>query len=268
MSFDDPSIEWIYHSFHIFPYAKCVLLKFLQVTHGNLKLQEALRACCLQSVVSFQKLHYHVKIARKALRSHSSAGQTRREGLVIDVCGRASDCTADTQTTMSPLTDSAATAFPQQPQFASAEDELLPVIKRRKLAKQASETRAEAKLRSELNNQHFKNAFKEGTNLLLKRITNKDTATSSFSVDKIVADLNQKYNHVEGNKTLSKTTLYKAVRNGKVGESPMKRGPAPKISDILLDVTSLHAEVSQVGKGGELRGREIKKMLGADVPRH
>ncbi len=200
--------------------------------------------------VSFQKLHYHVKIARKALRSHSSAGQTRREGLIIDACVRASDCTADTRTLMSPLTEasalSTATAVPQQPQFASAEVELLPVIKRRKSAKQASELWAEAKLRSELYNQCFKNAFKEGTNLISKRITSKDTATSSFSVDKIVADLNQKYNLVEGNKKLSKTTLHRAVRNGKVGKSPMKRGPAPKIPDILLDVTSLHTEASQV----------------------
>jgi hypothetical protein len=147
MSFDDP-IEWISHRFHIFPYAKCVLLKFSQVTRGNLKLKEALRACCLQGVVSFQKLHYHVKIARKALRSHSFAGQARQEDLVIDVCGRAFDCTADTRTTMSPLTEasalSTATAFPQQPQFASAEDELMPVIKRRKSEKQVRRGRKQS----------------------------------------------------------------------------------------------------------------------------
>jgi RNA:NAD 2'-phosphotransferase (TPT1/KptA family) len=45
----------------------------------------------------------------------------------------------------------------------------------------------------------------------------------------------------------------------------MKQGLAPKIPDILLDVTSLHVEVSQVGKGGRLRGREIKRWLGAAV---
>jgi hypothetical protein len=78
-----------------------------------------------------------------------------------------------------------------------------------------------------LYNQRFKNAFKEG---LSKRITSKDTATFSFSVDKIVADLNQKYNLVKGSEKLSKTTLYRAVRHGEVGESPMKRGPAPKIT--------------------------------------
>ncbi len=141
----------------------------------------------------------------------------------------------------------------------------MPVIKRRKSAKKASEARAEAKLRSELYDQRFKNAFKEGTNLLSKRITNKDTATYSFSVHKIAADLNQKYNLVKGNKKLSKTMLYGATRHGKVGKGPMKRGPTPMIPDILLDVTSLHAEGSQVGKGGELRGRDINQMLGAAV---
>jgi predicted helicase len=88
---------------------------------------------------------------------------------------------------MSPFTEasalSTATAFPQQPQFASPQEELLPVIKRRKSAKQASEARAEAQLRIELYNQRFKNAFKEGTDLLSKRITSKDTATSPFAVN-------------------------------------------------------------------------------------
>ena len=114
------------------------------------------------------------------------------------------------------------------------------------MERQASEALAEAKLRSELYNQRFKNTFKEGTNLLSKQITGKDTATSSFSVDKLVADLNQKFNLLKGNKKLSKTTLYWAVCHGKVGKSPMMQGPAPKMPDILLDVTSLHTEASQV----------------------
>ena len=161
----------ISHRFRFFPYAKCVLLNLSQVTHGNLKLNEALRACCLQGVVSFQKLHYHVKIARKALLSHSPrAGTARREGLVI--C--ASDCTADTRTTMSPLTEasalSAATAFAQQP-LVVEEDELMPVVKRRKSSKQASEARVEAKVRSELYNKRFKSAFKEGTDLLSRQMS-------------------------------------------------------------------------------------------------
>ena len=45
----------------------------------------------------------------------------------------------------------------------------------------------------------------------------------------------------------------------------MKRGPVPKIPDVLLDVCALHSEVSQVGEGGELRGKDFKRLLGAAV---
>jgi hypothetical protein len=45
----------------------------------------------------------------------------------------------------------------------------------------------------------------------------------------------------------------------------MKRGPAKKIPDILLDVVACHTGVSQVGDGGELRGRDIKRIMNAAV---
>ena len=275
MSFDEPIVS-ITHRFCFCLYAKYVLRLFLQVTHGNHKLNEALRACCLQGVVSFQKLHYHVKIARKALSAHSHANQgVSHEGLVVNVraVGAASDSTTtvDTRTTMSPLTEASvlsATALPQQPLVLVAaleeEEVAAPLVKRRKSSKQASETRAELKVRNEVYNQRFKIAFKEGTDLLSRQITGKDAATSSLSVDKIVSELNRKYN-LDGKKKLSKTTLYRAVRHGNIGVSPMKRGPASKIPDVLLDAVVLHAEVSQVGEGGELRGRDMKRMLGAAV---
>jgi hypothetical protein len=76
-------------------------------------------------------------------------------------------------------------------------------------------------------------------------------------VDNIVAELNQKYHLVDGKK-LCKSTLYRTVCHGKAGESPMKRGPAPKIPEVLIDVATLHTEVNQVGKGRQLRGRDIK----------
>jgi hypothetical protein len=45
----------------------------------------------------------------------------------------------------------------------------------------------------------------------------------------------------------------------------MKRRPASKIPDILLDVVASHTEASQVGDGGELRGRDIKRIMKAAV---
>ena len=55
------------------------------------------------------------------------------------------------------------------------------------------------------------------------------------------------------------------MRDGRADESPLKQGPLPKIPDILLEVDALHAEVSQVGEGGELRGRDIMRLIGAAV---
>jgi hypothetical protein len=45
----------------------------------------------------------------------------------------------------------------------------------------------------------------------------------------------------------------------------MKQGPAPKKPEVLIDVVTLHTEVSQVGKGGELRGRDIKQLIGEAI---
>jgi hypothetical protein len=41
-----------------------------------------------------------------------------------------------------------------------------------------------------------------------------------------------------------------------------KKGPLTKIPDVLLEVVATHAQVSQCGDG-EMRGREIKRLIGA-----
>ena len=46
--------------------------------------------------------------------------------------------------------------------------------------------------------------------------------------------------------------------------SPAKKGPPPKIPDILLEIVATHAQVSQCSDG-EMRGREIKRLMGAAV---
>jgi hypothetical protein len=118
-------------------------------------------------------------------------------------------------------------------------------------------------VRSEEYNLWFKIAFKEETDLLSRQIAS-NKKNGSSAVDNIVAELNQKYHLVNGEK-LCKSTLYRAVRHSKAGESPMKRGTAPTIPEVLIDVVTLHTEVSQVGKGGELRGRDIKLLIGAAI---
>ncbi len=52
---------------------------------------------------------------------------------------------------------------------------------------------------------------------------------------------------------------------GKIGESPGKKDPHPKIPDVLHETTVAHSEISHVGSSGELRGRDVKRLIGAAV---
>jgi len=83
-------------------------------------------------------------------------------------------------------------------------------------------------------------------------------------VTELATRLNKKYN-LNGKRKLSWSTLYRAVDQGKVGESPCKLGPQPKIPEILLEVVATHCEISQAGNGGELNGRDIRRLMTAAV---
>ena len=274
-------------------YTNYILLNFSQVIHNKLKLHQALRACYIDDQFTIQTLHYHVQMARKHASSLSSAKeenddvQRRHEGKVVELSRP-----GDASTTISPLTDEASetTIFtslsqplvPQQRAAVEAPPQLLPVeneagavqpervilVTRRRSAKQASEARLEAKIQRAEYDCRYKLAFKAATDLLHRRRheNENDIICELFgSVKGLVVHLNEKYN-LNGKRKLSVTTLYRAIRLGKTGQSsPSKRGPTPKIPNILLDVVASHSEVSQVGNGGELRGRDIKRIMGAAV---
>ena len=277
-------------------YTNYILLNFSQVIHNKLKLHQALRACYIDDQFTIQTLHYHVQMARKHASSLSSAEddeenddvQRRHEGKVVELSSRPP---GDASTTISPLTDEApeTTIFTslsqplvsQQQAAVEAPLQLLPVeneaavqpervilVTRRRSAKQASEARLEAKIQRAEYDCRYKLAFKAATDLLHRRRheNENDIICELFgSVKGLVVHLNEKYN-LNGKRKLSVTTLYRAIRLGKIGQSsPSKRGPTPKIPNILLDVVASHSEVSQVGNGGELRGRDIKRIMGAAV---
>ena len=74
-----------------------------------------------------------------------------------------------------------------------------------------------------------------------------------------------KHNLIGTKKTLTRSTLYRAVSKGSNGESsPVKKGPAAKIPEVLLEVVAAHTQVSQCSDG-EMRGREIKRLIGAAI---
>ena len=60
-----------------------------------------------------------------------------------------------------------------------------------------------------------------------------------------------------------KSTGYRAIASGNAGKSPKKKGPNARIPNELVEVCAVHAEVCQVGASGELRGRDMKRLIGA-----
>lgn len=126
-------------------------------------------------------------------------------------------------------------------------------------SKQAGVARLEAK-RTKLDyDGRFKAAFKDATNLVAENSSSK----GSEPVQSICTRLNLEYNLV-GSKSLKRSTVYQAAQNGLAGTSPKKRGPAPKIPMVLLEVAATHSQVCQAGDG-ELKGKDIKRLIGASM---
>ena len=69
---------------------------------------------------------------------------------------------------------------------------------------------------------------------------------------------------LDGKKQLSRSTVYRACKEGLAGTSPRKKGPAPKIPNTFLKMVATHAEVCQVGDG-ELKGKDLKRLIGASI---
>ena len=265
----------IAHRFLFSVYSFSILLNFSQVIHNKIQLHQALRACYIDDRFTTQTLHYHVQMAKKQMSLSSAETEDVvpcHKGKVVEL-----SLAGDASTTISPLTDDPETTIftsSSQPQQAPAQRQLtvegpkaVPTRRRRRSAKQASEARLEAKIQREEYNCRYKLAFKAGTDILHRRYEKENDIISELfgSVQSLVLHLNDKYD-LNGKRKLSVSTLYRSIRQGKVGQSsPSKRGPPPKIPDILLDVVASHSEVSQVGNGGELRGRDIKRIMGAAV---
>ena len=249
-------------------YTHFVLIIFSQVVDHRIQLDQALWACRLHNRVNIQTLHYRVQKELKLRIEQWEAANPalpRQEGMIIaippnedrvvveqeDTSGRsgASPLTETDESTerSSALTNSTATTKSTRKKRRS-----------RRSPRQVSEARLDAKVEREDLNQRYKAAFKQATLLM-------SDALHDESVTLIIKRLNTKHNLIGTKKTLTRSTLYRAVSKGSHGEtSPAKKGPAEKIPGVLLNVAVAHTQVSQCGDG-EMRGREIKRLIGAAI---
>ncbi len=130
----------------------------------------------------------------------------------------------------------------------------------RKSPQHAGEEKLDAKLEHEELCDQYKMAFKQASTALMADPQHHE------SINLIVQRLNAKHSLIGTSKSLCRNTLYRAVSKGSNGKtSPAKKGPPIKIPDVLLEAVARHAQVSQCGDAGEMRRREIKRLIGAAV---
>jgi hypothetical protein len=225
------------------------------VIDNKLPLDMAITACGLQETLNIKTLHYRVKKERKRREAELERNglvairTTAQEGMVVAVpAGNEDD--DETSGEVSPLsgaTDESATTA------------TIRTRRSRKSSRQAAEVNLDAKLEREELRNRYKTAFKQATALMADPLHNE-------SVNSIIERLNAKHSLIGTSKSLCRSTLYRAVSKGSNGEaSPAKKGPPTKIPDVLLEAVAMHAQVSQCGDAGEMRGREIKRLIGAAV---
>jgi hypothetical protein len=234
----------------------------------------------LQESLTRQRLHYY--LSKEVKRREKTRPAPVLPAVVvarniIDVDG---EDNATSATEISPLTTATIDGSTTTSSKSSSSASQLPSVspcqtvgrrprrRSRKSSRQASEARLDDKMRREEVRRQYSLAFKEATMMLSERrctakklsISNRETA------DQMILRLNEKHRLLptrEGTRKLVKSTLYKAIARGNAGKSPLKKGPTVRIPSALLEAVAVHAEVSQVSTDGELRGKDIKRLLGA-----
>ena len=128
----------------------------------------------------------------------------------------------------------------------------------RRSPRQASIARLHAKTKQDAERQRYSMAFKEATTILaVNPISRGETANET------IIQLHNKHGFTNETKKLVKSTVYSAIACGNAGKSPKKKGPNARIPKELVEVCGVHAKVCQVSASGELRGRDIKRLIGA-----
>jgi hypothetical protein len=216
-------------------YTKGILTNFSQVIDNKLQLDMAINACGLQGILNIKTLSFGVKKGCKRRmeeleRKNSIAPPIpRREGMIVVTVptGDDDDKTSGEISPLTTVTDASTTVLTRKKK------------KPRRSPRQAGEEKVNAKLEREELSNRYKAAFKQATALMADPFHDE-------TVNLIFERLNVKHCLIGTQKILCRSTLHRAVSMGSHGKkSPAKKGPPPKIPDVLLEIVAAqHAQVS------------------------
>jgi hypothetical protein len=190
-------------------YTDFELIIFSQVIDKELQLDEAIRACRLDTITTAQALNYHVRkeLKRRSEEWENAVFPPPREGMTVAVPAAGDVLDDDEETSArsgtSPLT-ATNSGSTEQTSFTTTS---VSKKKSRRSPRQACEARLDAKVEREELGRRYKAAFKQAT-LLMADPLHDEPVTS------IVKRLNLKHSLVGTRKTLTRSTLYRAVSKG------------------------------------------------------
>lgn len=215
---------------------------------NELKLDQALGACGLHGTIPYTTLSYRVRTARK--RGTYNDELAKKIGTVVEVSHEDASVLSRN---ISPVTMKSLSSD-STPAASTATSS---VSSSRKSSRQVSLARLESKRCKTDYDGRYKAAFKDATNLV-------SANARTEPVHSILHRLNAQFKLDGRGKKLTRSTVYEATKNGLAGQSPKKRGPAPKVPSDFVALVATHAEVCQVGNG-ELKGRDVKRLIGASM---
>ena len=223
---------------------------------NGLTAKQALKLCDLTDTVPTSTVYSRVKKGReKGIYNNEIRKEQQRKRLVIEVLELDDDSRTSQDDDVSPLTATTIDSFVDEDMTGVPS---LPsnVKKTRKSPRQASVANLQDKrVRLDYDGKYSR-AFKDATNLVASK-------AKGETVDAMCNRLNNKFG-LDGTKQLRRSTVFQFVKDGRAGMSPKKRGPASAIPNKFLETVATHVEVCQVGEG-ELKGKDIKRLIGASI---
>jgi hypothetical protein len=236
----------------------------MKVIVNGLTAKQALKLCDLTDTVPTSTVYSHIK-ARKEKGIYNNEirkEQKRKLGLVIKVplddgsTSQDDDISPLTSTTINSLFINNTTGKTSLPSTKSSSASSNKIKKTQKSPRQASVAKLEAK-RVRLDYDHrYKEAFKDATTTVASKNAKGET------VQAMCNRLNNTF-RLDGAKNSKRSTVFQAVKDGRVGMSPKARGPVSAIPDKFLEMVATHAEICQVRWRVERKRHQL--LIGASI---
>lgn len=110
--------------------------------------------------------------------------------------------------------------------------------------------------------QRFSAAFKEATTIVHSNMTDiLKMGKRGFGVDAVSEDVNSRLLSSPNDRKIKPTALYNAVKEGRIGVSPLKRGRKAVIPEILPSALAAQAVMMQVAGVGEASAKKMKVLV-------